>query len=207
VVGKRGGARTGAGRKPRNPGERRVSLSTRVSPSSSIGLRAYAESAGMSLSEALDEMLAIALQQQLGLACVAAEPQEANPPAEQRLTQELEAQRALLANIIRHAPAGILFIDKDLLVRWVNPHYLRLRQRLEADYLDRLLFEAAPEARELLTPLIETVLASGESIYRPREHAKELLAEPPAHGHVNFSLHPVFGDHHELLGVLLFNPD
>src|SRR5688500_550215 len=56
----RGGARAGAGRKPKSPGHPRVSLSTRISDESSKQLRAYAAAAGLPMGQALDEMLAFA---------------------------------------------------------------------------------------------------------------------------------------------------
>jgi hypothetical protein len=55
-----GGHRPGAGRKPKEPGKNRVSLSTRVSEKSSRELREYARRTGKSLGEVLDDILAFA---------------------------------------------------------------------------------------------------------------------------------------------------
>lgn len=58
-----GGPRPGAGRKPKQPGSTRVTLSTRISEQSSERLRAYARRSGKALGEVLDEMVTFVDQQ------------------------------------------------------------------------------------------------------------------------------------------------
>lgn len=57
---KRGGARPGAGRKAREPGDKRKRLSTTVSGLSWHRLRALASRSGMSVSEVLDQLIELA---------------------------------------------------------------------------------------------------------------------------------------------------
>lgn len=68
-----GGARPGAGRKPRQAGRPRKAISVSVSRDAYEALAGYAERAGKSLSEAADEML---------LASAARSPFAPEPPPE-----------------------------------------------------------------------------------------------------------------------------
>lgn len=60
MLSKRGGLRPGAGRPAKQPGMKRRRLSTTISQTSWEALRHYAEVAGLTLSEALDRMIAAA---------------------------------------------------------------------------------------------------------------------------------------------------
>lgn len=62
-MGRRGGARPGAGRPPKEPGQKRMVLSTTVSQQCWTDVHLYAESHGRSVSEVVEALLTMGCQQ------------------------------------------------------------------------------------------------------------------------------------------------
>lgn len=108
-----GGTRPGAGRKPKQPGKTRVSLSTRISERSSEQLRAYAKTANKPLGEVLDEMV-LFVGEQPGFAERVVAPAEPVGPASGPWTQAF----------VDLLPGGVAVVDGTLTVRLANPAFL-----------------------------------------------------------------------------------
>jgi PAS domain S-box-containing protein len=83
---------------------------------------------------------------------------------EQR-TREIERQRAFSERLIHHVPAGILYLDRELVVRIVNPALLAMLGLAPGDVVDRPLFEVFPAERDRLAPLFAHELATGTPYY------------------------------------------
>jgi signal transduction histidine kinase len=83
-----------------------------------------------------------------------------------RLRAELaEARRenSLMARIIAHVPAGIAFLDTDLVFRKVNDTLAGfLGFNRAEDLLGKPMFDVLPETREYYGPLMEELLRTGE---------------------------------------------
>lgn len=85
----------------------------------------------------------------------------------------LDADGRLLARILERLPAGVGFLDRNLVFRWVNPAFAGLLERRPEELLDRTLFDVLPDARGQLEPMLESVLHSGRAVTNvefPFEH-------------------------------------
>jgi PAS domain S-box-containing protein len=80
-------------------------------------------------------------------------------------TQEIERQRAFSERLIHHVPAGILYLDRDLVVRIVNPALLAMLGMAPGDVVDRPIFEVFPAERDRLGPLFARELETGAPYY------------------------------------------
>lgn len=111
----------------------------------------------------------------------------------------IESQRQLLENIMKCAPAGMLFMDSDFVVRWINDAYLRLRHRSFADYLNRHYFDdVSPDMREAFEARAKRVLQTGET-------EQGNVASPSKPGvRWDFAILPVFDGGRRPIGLLLF---
>jgi PAS domain S-box-containing protein len=78
-----------------------------------------------------------------------------------RRTAELAREKAFAERLIEHVPAGMAFLDRDLVIRRVNPAYLRLRRQAEEELLDKPLFAVTPTGEATLGPLLAQVLNTG----------------------------------------------
>jgi PAS domain S-box-containing protein len=83
---------------------------------------------------------------------------------EQR-TREIDHQRAFSERLIHHVPAGILYLDRELVVRIVNPALLAMLGMAPGDVVDQPLFEVFPAERARLAPLFAHELETGTPYY------------------------------------------
>jgi PAS domain S-box-containing protein len=96
-----------------------------------------------------------------------------------RLERELAAARArleghseperpsgeLARRIVETMPAGVAYLDADLVYRWVNPAYARLLRTERAHLEGRYIFDALPRAKSQLGPTLRRVLETGEPFF------------------------------------------
>jgi signal transduction histidine kinase len=122
-----------------------------------------------------------------------------------RLEREIARQGTLLERIISQAPAGIAYLDTDLVVRRVNPAFMAMFNQPAEFYLGKHFLDRAPaEARQAFEPVLRGVLETGEPHYAasvPYTVAREGL---PAHTHWDFSYVPSYGEAGEVEGMLVF---
>lgn len=120
-------------------------------------------------------------------------------------TAETERQRAMLASVIAHAPAGIAYLDRDLVVRWVNPAYARLTHRTAEQVCDLPLFEGvAPEARARFEPPLRGVLTTGEPFAaQAMPHAMPVDGET-RETYWDVTYVPVHGPDRAIEGLMIF---
>jgi signal transduction histidine kinase len=119
-----------------------------------------------------------------------------------RATEELDRQKSFGARLIHHVPAGIAFLDRDLLLRWINPHLMDALGPMATWYLDRHLFDIAPQARAFLEPVLDKMLVSGEPF-----EATGLRLDAPQEARPRYwdlSLVPLLGRRGAIEGVLVF---
>lgn len=123
-----GGHRPGAGRKPKEPGRSRVTLSTRVSDACYARLKRYAADTRKSLGEVLDELIAFASDHPEFDAALVGEPVETSlaivpPPPEGGRTTDFGAAVGILMENLRGSAA---YLDGKLVVRMVNQEFQAL---------------------------------------------------------------------------------
>jgi PAS domain S-box-containing protein len=71
-------------------------------------------------------------------------------------------QRALTERIIQNAPAGIAFLDGDLVYRRLNDAYAYLMGMSVEQVLDKSIYEVFPGATDQFEPLMRRVMETGE---------------------------------------------
>ncbi|MFN3429341.1 MAG: PAS domain-containing protein [Candidatus Sericytochromatia bacterium] len=122
-----------------------------------------------------------------------------------RLEREIARQGTLLERIISQAPAGIAYLDTDLVVRRVNPAFMTMFNQPAEFYLDRHFLESAPaEARQAFEPVLRGILATGEPHYATSVPYVVARDGMPAHTHWDFSYVPSFNDAGDVEGMLVF---
>ncbi|MNS46746.1 Signal transduction histidine-protein kinase BarA [compost metagenome] len=77
-------------------------------------------------------------------------------------TAELAREKAFVERLVQHVPAGIVFLDRDLVVRRANPAYLKLIGREPAQLLHQPFFQSIPDTEPVLAPVLQRVMASGQ---------------------------------------------
>ena len=68
--------------------------------------------------------------------------------------RSVEQERQLLERIIKSVPAGIAYLDRNLVYQWVNPAYARLLGTDPEHLVNRCLFDVLPEAEAQLGPIL-----------------------------------------------------
>ncbi|MDB5100561.1 MAG: yycG4 [Cyanobacteria bacterium RYN_339] len=77
-------------------------------------------------------------------------------------TRELAAQKRFVERLIEDAPAGIAYVDTELVCRSVNPEFARFAGSPAADILDHTMCQVFQNNAMLLEPSIRSVLETGE---------------------------------------------
>jgi PAS domain S-box-containing protein len=121
-------------------------------------------------------------------------------------SREVGVQKGLLERIVEQAPAGIAYLDRDLIVRWLNPEIVHLFGRPAEYYLDRPFFQnAKSEAKERFEPLMRGVITKKETVSLKGIHYPVTDDQGNERDtYWDFSYVPVFADDQEVEGVLLF---
>ncbi len=105
---------------------------------------------------------------------------------------------------VKQAPLGIaIFRGADFTTELVNDTYLEIVGRSEAKVLNKPLFKALPEIREVVEPLFHEVIASGESfhstelpVYLKRGDSEELC-------YFNLVYHPLREPDNTISGIMI----
>ena len=79
-----------------------------------------------------------------------------------RLEREMAEQQALTERIVANAPAGIAFLDHDLVYRRLNPRYAHLLGMTVAQMVDRSIYEVFPGATDQIEAWMREVQATGQ---------------------------------------------
>lgn len=118
-----------------------------------------------------------------------------------------EDQRKLLERIVRHLPAGIAYLDADLIYRWVNPAYARLLRTSAESLLDRHIFEVLPEGERQLGPLLRGVLRTGKPFIGIEFPFTRTVAGEKTTTFWDFSCVPLLGERGRVVGLLVLDVD
>ncbi|HEY9720548.1 MAG TPA: ATP-binding protein [Oscillatoriaceae cyanobacterium] len=120
------------------------------------------------------------------------------------LASDLERERRFLEGIIHHVPAGIMFVDREDTIRWVNPSASRFIGR-DADSLVGLKFfgNSPQRFRDALGGHFEHVVETGE-VYNATGFPAEIRDRVT---YWDFSYVPVRNQHGVIEGVLVLSVD
>jgi signal transduction histidine kinase len=78
-----------------------------------------------------------------------------------RLEQTMAEERALTERIVENAPAGIAFLDGDLVYRRLNQSYATLMDMTVEQIVNKSIYEVFPGATDQFEPLMREVMATG----------------------------------------------
>lgn len=124
--------------------------------------------------------------------------------AQSRSREKLESSEKKFKDIVNRAPLGItIFRGPDFFIEMANATYLELVDREERDFVGRPLFEALPEVKQAVGPLLKKVLLTGDPYYGT-EFAVPLIR----HGkkettYFNFVYHPLKEDDGSISGIIV----
>ncbi|MFN3430575.1 MAG: ATP-binding protein, partial [Candidatus Sericytochromatia bacterium] len=122
-------------------------------------------------------------------------------------TEDLEREKAFMERLVRHVPAGIAYMDRDLVVRWFNPAYHQYLSGDPGRYIDRPLFEVAPQVRDRIGPLLDHVLDSGEPTLVPGYTYDRVVEGVTSQVVMDVSYVPVTNRHGQTEGILVVVQD
>jgi PAS domain S-box-containing protein len=120
-------------------------------------------------------------------------------------TRELASQKALTERIIANAPAGLGFIDTQLVFRWLNPMLSRFLGFPPEALIGQPLFEVIPEVRDQFGPILQGVLDTGEPF---RAEAAPFVYEVDGVTRTtywDYAYMPVLDDEKKTVGLLVLN--
>ncbi len=113
--------------------------------------------------------------------------------------RELSCEKALVDHIVASIPVGILYLDRDMVIRWANAELVRVMGLGSEQIVNRSVFDVLPK----LDPwdvLCEAVLAKGETA---RFTGYPIVVGDRRH-YVDATLVPLFEDDRAVQGMLLF---
>jgi PAS domain S-box-containing protein len=119
-------------------------------------------------------------------------------------TRELASQKELMARIIDHAPAGISFMNKDLVYVSVNPTQAEMWGIPVEQVVGRSVFEVfGPDTEAQIGELLRGVLATGEPFNAHEFPFKVLLDGEERQTYWDFTYQPVRERDQAVIGVMV----
>lgn len=122
----------------------------------------------------------------------------------QKKNAELAISERRFRNLVRQAPVGICVIRaKDIIVQEINESFIELVGRPREKLEGMLLWEAIPEASEIYAPIVNRVIASGQS-FSATEHQVTLIRHgKPDSIFVDVVYEPILNTEEEVVGVMI----
>jgi PAS domain S-box-containing protein len=121
--------------------------------------------------------------------------------------RSVEQERQLLERIIKSVPAGIAYLDRNLVYQWVNPAYARLLGTDPEHLVNRCLFDVLPEAEAQLGPILREVLETGKPFIGTEFPFKRVVDGQETTVYWDFSCVPILDAHGGVDGVLVLDID
>lgn len=118
--------------------------------------------------------------------------------------QKVEESEKRFRNSVEQAPLGIaVFRGPEFIAEMANSNYLLLIDRSEQEFLGKSLFKSLPEITELVEPIFNEVVGTGEAFY-----AAELPAKLKRHGiieqaYFNLVYHPLKEENGEINAIMV----
>ena len=118
--------------------------------------------------------------------------------------QKVEESEKRFRNSVEQAPLGIaIFRGPDFITEMANENYLLLIDKKEIDFIGKPLFKALPEVKDLVEPLFQNIVSTGEPF-----HATELPVKLDRYGAqeeacFNLVYHPLKEETGEISGIMV----
>jgi PAS domain S-box-containing protein len=113
--------------------------------------------------------------------------------------RELTSEKALIDHIIASMPVGIVYLDRDLVIRWTNAAHLRIMSMGPEQIVGRRIFDVFPHL-DPSDARFEEVLEHGRALGfegYPFELAGRIIA-------IDGTMVPIFDEDQTVKGILLF---
>jgi PAS domain-containing protein len=118
--------------------------------------------------------------------------------------RQAEINEHKFRNTVMQAPVGIAILrGEDMLVEMVNDTYLDLVDRGKEDFVGRSLYESLPEVKEMVAPLLSSVLKTGESFYGNEFEVTLNRFGKKEQGFFNMVYSPLREDDRSISGVMV----
>ncbi|WP_229206732.1 PAS domain-containing sensor histidine kinase [Dyadobacter crusticola] len=107
-------------------------------------------------------------------------------------------------NVMKQAPVGMSILrGESFFVEMANDTYLNIVDRTEADFVGKPLFEALPEVRDSVEPILLDVLKTGKPFYGNEFEVTLRRFGEPQKCYFNFVYQPLSEDTGETSGIIV----
>ncbi len=124
-----------------------------------------------------------------------------------RAHRTLLDERNFLKGIFQNLPGGLCYLDRDLVMRRVNPTFAASINRSMAELLDRSVAEIFPMVEHQLVPTLRQVLDTGKSIQTKAFPLSVLDGSDLGSAHWDITLHPIADAQGTIRGILVLTLD
>ena len=118
--------------------------------------------------------------------------------------QKIEESEKRFRNSVYQAPLGIaLFRGPDFITEIANHNYLTLVDKTEDAIIGIPLFEALPEVKEVVKPIFEEILKTGQPFYADELPTNLRRSGKVALNYFNLVYHPLFEEDGQISGIMV----
>ncbi|MCG9791189.1 PAS domain-containing protein [Flavobacterium algicola] len=118
--------------------------------------------------------------------------------------QKVEESEKRFRDSVEQAPLGIaIFRGPDFIVEMANDNYLLLVDRKEHEFVGVRLFDAIPEVINLVQPLFDEVIRSGEAFFSPELPVVLKRKGVMDQCYFNLVYHPLKEENGEISGIMV----
>lgn len=118
--------------------------------------------------------------------------------------QKVEDSEKRFRNSVFQAPLGIaIFRGPEFVTEIANANYLNLVDKTETELIGLPLFEALPEVKEVVLPIFEDILKTGQPFYANELSVQLKIADKVELHYFNLVYHPLFEETSEVSGIMV----
>ncbi|PBQ32900.1 hypothetical protein CNR22_14330 [Sphingobacteriaceae bacterium] len=118
--------------------------------------------------------------------------------------EKLETSEKHFRNIVEQAPIGIsIFRGPEFFVEMANATYLNVVRKKEHEFVGKTLFEALPEVRDIVRPLLKNVYKTGIPYYGNEFPITLNRNNIPELTYFNFVYYPLTEEHGTITGIIV----
>lgn len=120
-------------------------------------------------------------------------------------THELERQRDFIQRILDNIPAQIVYLDRNLVYLISNP--FNTRRMGVGELVGKHLYEALPGSEVVFGPILKSVFETGKPFVGHSMRVSYFIGTQKVEQVNDVTFYPVFGEQHQVEGVLMLAVD
>ncbi|WP_303463160.1 PAS domain S-box protein [Tamlana sp. 1_MG-2023] len=118
--------------------------------------------------------------------------------------QQVEESEKRFRNSVKQAPLGIaIFRGPNFKTEMANKNYLLIVDKTEEEFIGKPLFESLPEVKDLIAPLFQGVMDTGEAFYSPELSVSLNRGGKMELCYFNLVYHPLKEENGEISGIMV----